>query len=205
VEAESDAEVVPAFRPALFETTTINAERAEHAENPDHGPSRARGERSDVVVEHHAMVSGVPIRVKTKKLARHRPTTDDREFARACALWDRGDIRGAFRLFLSLAERGASVAYLNLGYFFDRGLGIQKSEAKALFWYRRAYRNGDASGANNIGTIFRDRGQARRAIAWFSRALRGGDTGAALELDREDADRLLKKLTPIASRVRRAT
>jgi TPR repeat protein len=97
-------------------------------------------------------------------------------------LWDRRDIRGAFGLLLSLAERGVAVAYLNLGYFFDRGLGVQKSEAKALYWYRRAYRNGDASGANNIGTIFRDRGESRRAIAWFSRALKHGEHGSALEI-----------------------
>jgi TPR repeat protein len=57
---------------------------------------------------------------------------------------------------------------LNLGYFYDRGLGVRRSEAKALYWYRRAYRRGDASGANNIGTIYRERGDLRQAVGGSS-------------------------------------
>lgn len=102
----------------------------------------------------------------------------------ACDLWDRGDNRGAFKLFSVLAAGGDSAAQLNLGYCFDCGLGVRKNQAKALYWYRRAYANGDSCGANNIGTIYRDRGQQRRALDWFERAVKMGEVGALLEIAR---------------------
>lgn len=53
-----------------------------------------------------------------------------------------------------------------------------------MYWYRRAYANGDSCGANNIGTIYRDRGQPKRALDWFERAVKMGDVGALLEIAR---------------------
>jgi TPR repeat protein len=84
--------------------------------------------------------------------------------ALACAYWESGDVRRAFELFLALAQRGDAIAQLNLGYFFDRGIAVEKDDA------------------NNIGTIYRDRGELRRAAGWFLRAIKGGDDGSALTL-----------------------
>ncbi len=109
-----------------------------------------------------------------------RPSPD--EFVRACELWDRGDAKRAYRLFHSLATRGDLGAQVNVGYFFDTGIGVRKNEAKALYWYRRAYRRKDASAATNIGTIFRDRGDTDRAIRWFRRAVALGDEGSLLNI-----------------------
>ena len=103
-------------------------------------------------------------------------------FSRACELWDRGDAKRAYRVFHSLATRGDVGAQVNVGYFFDQGVGVRRNETKALYWYRRAYRRKDASAANNIGTIYRDRGATDRAIRWFRRAVALGDEGSLLEI-----------------------
>jgi TPR repeat protein len=104
------------------------------------------------------------------------------DFARACEVWDGGDVKLAYRLFHSLALRGDLGAQLNVGYFFDQGIGVRRNETKALFWYRRAYRRKHASAANNIGTIYRDRGETDRAIRWFQRAVALGDESGLLEI-----------------------
>jgi len=52
-----------------------------------------------------------------------------------------------------------------------------------LYWYRRAYRHmGDFSAANNIGVIWRDRGNLGRALQWFQKAVEAGDGDANLEI-----------------------
>jgi TPR repeat protein len=103
-------------------------------------------------------------------------------FVRASMCWDAGDLKHAFRLFKSLAMRGDRGAYLNVGYCFDEGVGVRKNQAKALYWYRRGFAGGNASAANNIGTIYRDRGDPKRAISWFRKAIDLGSDGSALEI-----------------------
>ena len=107
---------------------------------------------------------------------------DAQQFSAASKYWNQSQLLRAFKLFLALARRGHASSQLAVGYFFDLGLGVRKSEAQALFWYRRSYRNGHASGASNIGTIYRDRGNIKRALEWFSRALKAGDDSSALEI-----------------------
>lgn len=51
-----------------------------------------------------------------------------------------------------------------------------------MFWYMRAYRQGNACSASNIGTIYRDEGDYKRALKWFERAVSLGDADANLEI-----------------------
>ena len=96
-------------------------------------------------------------------------------FLRADKMRDRGDLRSAFRLFLAAAKAGECGAQVNVGYCYDTGSGTRRDRAAALYWYKRAYRRGDASAANNIGTIWRDAQKPRRALSWFRRAVKLGD------------------------------
>jgi TPR repeat protein len=105
-------------------------------------------------------------------------------FTHASGYWDAGDLPRAFRLFKSLAVDGNTGAQLNLGYFFDHGIGVRRNEAKALYWYRRSYVGGEASGANNIGTIYRDRGDHKQALVWFDRAIKAGSAEPRSKLPR---------------------
>src|ERR1700722_16725425 len=79
-----------------------------------------------------------------------------RPFLKANEAWEKGDLGRAFGRFSLAAIRGDPPSQLNLGYFFDRGIHVKKDKAKAMYWYYQAYRSGDASGANNIATLYRE-------------------------------------------------
>lgn len=110
-------------------------------------------------------------------------TTSRDLFERANALWEAGRLRAAFDAFKSGAEQGDAGCQHNLGYLYDCGIGTRRNLAAALRWYRRAH-SGDPSGsaANNIGTIFRDRGARAPAIRWLKRAIALGNIDSALNL-----------------------
>ncbi len=54
-------------------------------------------------------------------------------FLRADKEWDRGKLRSAFRLFRVAAKAGDKGAQLNLGYFYDKGIGVRGDQSAALF------------------------------------------------------------------------
>ena len=112
---------------------------------------------------------------------RSKAAADDLQ-ARAHLQWANGELRSAFRLFLASAKLGEAYAQHTVGYFYDTGLGVKHNRTAALHWYRLAYRKGSAGSANNIGTIFRDEANTKRAVAWFERAVRLGDIDANLEI-----------------------
>ena len=86
---------------------------------------------------------------------------------------------------LEAAEMGDIGAQLNVGYMFDTGTGTRRDRDAAVRWYKKAYRRGDSSAAHNIGTIYRDEKQSKRAFYWFNRAIalnRGDDGDASVEI-----------------------
>ncbi|HEY6764586.1 MAG TPA: hypothetical protein VI386_07435 [Candidatus Sulfotelmatobacter sp.] len=103
-------------------------------------------------------------------------------FDHADELWDQGKLRPAFDLFVEAANAGDVGAEQNVGYFYDRGIGVRRNRMKALHWYMRAYKHGYATAATNIGTVWRDSRELRRALAWFQRAVKMGDDDANLEI-----------------------
>jgi TPR repeat protein len=111
-----------------------------------------------------------------------RKSDVNKSFHRADKEWDQGNLQSAFRLFLAAAKAGDRAAQTNIGYFYDNGIGTRRNKATALYWYRRAYRRGDASAANNIATIWRDENKAQRALAWFRRAVRLGNVSSNLHV-----------------------
>jgi TPR repeat protein len=126
----------------------------------------------------------------------------DHLFQRADKHWDEGKLKSAFRLFLAGAKAGDRSCQLNLGTFYIDGIGVQANRDKALYWYRRGYRRGDACAANNIGIVFRDENKLKRALMWLERAVKMGDTDANLNIAkihlqlnrRESAKRHLKQV-----------
>ena len=114
--------------------------------------------------------------------AKSRLKENNKLFVKADAAWDKGDLRGASELFRRAAERGHSASQSNLGYFYDCGLHMKKDSGKALHWYYQAYRQGDASAANNIATVHRDCGRVGKMIWWFRRAIAMGDHDPLLDL-----------------------
>jgi TPR repeat protein len=103
-------------------------------------------------------------------------------FRRADQHSERGEFRAAFRLFLIAAKNGDLSSQVNVGYYYDVGQGVSRNVSKAIYWYKRAYRRGEACAATNIGTVWRDRQNPKRALYWFRRAVKLGDEGSNLEI-----------------------
>jgi uncharacterized protein len=103
-------------------------------------------------------------------------------FTRADQQHDLGNLRPAFRLMLAAARLGDVGAQLNVGYYYDEGKGIRRNRAAALYWYLRAYRRGDYCAAHNIGVLWRNEGDLKRALYWFSRAVRMGDEESNIDI-----------------------
>jgi hypothetical protein len=103
-------------------------------------------------------------------------------FIQANKVWDDGNARAAFKIFLRAASYGHVSASNSVGYFLDHGLGTRRNKAAAEVWYRKAARRGDLSAYSNIATNYLDAGNVRRARFWFAKAANRGDGGAAVEL-----------------------
>ena len=120
---------------------------------------------------------------KSQNSNRKSPKSEARElFDRAYQQWEQKHPRQALRLFLAAAKAGDKGALLNIGYFYDKGIGIRRNRSKAIYWYKRAYRHGDSGAANNIGTIWRDEHKMKQALSWFHKAVKLGNDGSNLEI-----------------------
>lgn len=109
------------------------------------------------------------------------PSADEPLLA-ARNLLRKGRLEEAFGLFLSAAEAGDTGAQLNVGYLYDTGQGVRASRTQALYWYRKAFRQGKAEAATNIAAIYRDEGRLRLALRWFEKAVALGDSDALLDM-----------------------
>ncbi len=101
--------------------------------------------------------------------------------------WDarrKGNCELAFSLFLVSAQKGEPRAVDVVAECFDYGIGVDTDFREALRWYMRSYKDNSQFAANNIGTIWRDRGKFKRALWWFHRAISMGDTDANLNIAR---------------------
>lgn len=113
---------------------------------------------------------------------RSRKAKADELFVRAYEGTERGEFHSAFRLLLAAAKLGDSGAQLNLGFAYDTGIGVKSNRRAALYWYRRAYRNGERAAASNIATVYRSEGNLKKTLLWFQRAAKLGDGDANLEI-----------------------
>ena len=95
---------------------------------------------------------------------------------------ERGDLKSANKLLLAAAQLGHTSSQVSIGNSYSSGRGIGRSPQRAAYWYRRAYRAGDESGALNLAIDKLKAGQRRTAILWLKRAIELGSGEAALEL-----------------------
>src|SRR5579871_1001323 len=106
----------------------------------------------------------------------------DALFEQASQQWESGNLKAAFKLFLMAAEGGDSGAQLNVGNFYSDGIGVARNREKALYWYRKAYRQGYAAAASNIGSLLRNENKIKLALSWFQKAAKLKDRDASLEI-----------------------
>jgi TPR repeat protein len=108
--------------------------------------------------------------------------TADDLFNKADQFEEKGQLRRAFACLLRASQLGDSSSQVNLGNFYALGTGTRKDLEKAAYWYKRAYRSGDSTGAFNLAIDKRNAGNKRSAIIWFKKALdmRYGEAAAEL-------------------------
>ena len=105
-------------------------------------------------------------------------------FAKAEKCEENGLQKEAFEYLLKAADLGHTGAQVTLGNNFSWGKGVKKSSVRAAYWYRRAYRGGDESGAFNLALDKLKAKNIRSAMFWFERARAMGSGEAALELSK---------------------
>lgn len=93
-----------------------------------------------------------------------------------------GDFKSAFKCLLASAQAGDTSSQLNLGNFYADGKGIKKNLAEAARWYKKAYKNGDRTGALNLAIDRRNEGRTRSAVIWFKKAVAMNDGDAFIAL-----------------------
>jgi TPR repeat protein len=117
-----------------------------------------------------------------KVTKRYAKSELERMFERASQQEKKGNLTSAFRLFLAAAKTGDSISQINVGNFYSDGIGIKPNQTRGLYWYRRAYRQGERCAASNIAVVFLHQHDIEQAVRWFERAVNLGDGDANLDI-----------------------
>jgi TPR repeat protein len=110
----------------------------------------------------------------------------------------RGDFKCAFQCFLKAARLGHTGCQVNLGNYYAVGKGTTKNMATAAYWYKKAYKNGDRTGALNLGIDRRDEGRKRSAAIWLKKGVAMNDGDACIALAKLYKDQQGKREAAIA-------
>jgi TPR repeat protein len=89
-----------------------------------------------------------------------------------------GRVHDAFSCLREAAALGHSSSQLNLGNFYSSGTGVRKNKVQAAQWYKAAYRNGNVTGARNLGIDRLNAGDYRGGIYWLNKAIARDDGGS---------------------------
>ena len=97
---------------------------------------------------------------------------------------ERGDFEFARASFARGAELGCGVCISRLGYMYDTGVGGLEDKALAMKLYRAglAPRDKCSTAANNIGILYRERGDHRGRVRWLRKMAAMNDGSGQLEL-----------------------
>jgi len=97
-----------------------------------------------------------------------------------------GNYKRAISLWTPLAEDGDALAQYTLGWMFESGQGVKKSEQQALIWYTKAANQGHMAAQNVLATMYsKGTGVAqdnKKAVSWFIKAANQGDAIAQFQL-----------------------
>lgn len=87
---------------------------------------------------------------QSKRTAPPAPQSSDP----ATAAFQRGDYAAAFRLVRPAAIRGDENAQHNLGWLYEKGLGVPPNPALAVYWYRKSAEQGFPGSQAELGRMY---------------------------------------------------
>ena len=83
---------------------------------------------------------------------------------------------------LHKAEQGDAAAEATLAFMYAKGIGTEKNEEQAVYWYQKAAEQGHLNSQFNLGVIYaKGRGVEQdyaRAFMWYQKAAEQGDVTA---------------------------
>ena len=85
------------------------------------------------------------------------------------------DYDKALELFHRAADLGYAEAYLNIGYAYINGDGVEVDEKKAIHYFELGAMGGDATARSNLGYNEHNAGNMEKAIKHYTIAVRSGD------------------------------
>jgi hypothetical protein len=105
---------------------------------------------------------------------------------KAIAAYKRQDYATAFARFKKLAVLEYAPAQFSLGTMYADGLGVAKDEQQAVYWWRKAAKDGDAKAPYNLALAYSD-GKGvpkddKQAAYWYTKAAYFGITDAQYNL-----------------------
>ena len=89
----------------------------------------------------------------------------EEDWAGARAAHARGDYATELRIYRRLADNGDARAQDNIGVIYERGLGVTKSYAEAMKWYRMAAERGYFQ--VDLGEVCENEGDVVEALKWY--------------------------------------
>ncbi|MEK6347380.1 MAG: hypothetical protein V4764_07865 [Burkholderia sp.] len=109
---------------------------------------------------------------------------DEREslYVAGIELHDNGDFQAAFDKVEKAANLGLGDAQSFLANMYDAAEAGPRDREKAIFWYKKAIRNGLAYAASNLALLYKNEGKERWANFWLDRAVEMDDVTAHEEL-----------------------
>lgn len=126
-----------------------------------------------------------PARLDTMELLKTEKarTAGELLYMKADLLDERKRYAEALPLLVKGAEGGNTSCQILLGnYLSDGRRGVPVDPARAVYWYKRAYKKGDVCSPNNLGMHYRSLGDVDEAYRWFELAVESGDNDAHLAL-----------------------
>jgi TPR repeat protein len=104
------------------------------------------------------------------------------DFSRGARAQRAGNFVQAIEWYRRAAERGDANAQNNIGFLYDKGLGVGQEYTQAALWYRKAAEQGNADAQNNIGLLYtKGLGVPQdytEAMQWFRKASDQGSASA---------------------------
>jgi len=98
------------------------------------------------------------------------------------------DYTKALELCHRAAKLGYAKAYVNIGYIYDLGTGVQIDKKKAAHYYELAAIGGDEVSRYNLALDEQTAGNIQRALKHFMIAVRGGDAPSLKEIQKLYSD-----------------
>ena len=100
--------------------------------------------------------------------------------------YDKGDYKTAIKHWELLAEHGNADAQYNLGFMYENGIGLKKSDYWAFLWTNKAAQLGQTNAQFAVGNMYRTGAgivkDSKQTVKWFKEAGKKGHASAQFNL-----------------------